>query len=398
MSTKEYASAFRMLLKAWGPAWLVMIADVDAASVITAAENGALYGTGLIWLLVLLTVPLYVVQEVAGRLGTVTGKGLGELMRENFTPGVATLATLPMAGADVLCYAVEYTGIAIGFQIFGIPPIGSVPLVFGLQLLLVATRRDAQVEKALVLVSVVLALAYAISAYLRVYKGIQFTPVAYYTASPTFLFLLAGNIGSTIMPFMLFYQASASAKKGITAQNLWAVRLETAAGAIASELILVVIEVATTGAKADSVSGFVSPKVLSFALSSVAGNYAPYIFGIGIISAGFVALIVISLGSTWGVADAMGWGKNSRGENWFWVYVLESTPALLISVLPYNLVNLAIGLLAIQVVVLIGPAVILGLLASSEALMGIHSLKGFNRILYWALLLLVVAVGVYGLL
>ena len=115
------------LLKTWGPAWLVMIADVDAASTVTAAESGAKYGTRLVWFLMLLTVPLFVIQEVAGRIGVVTGKGLGELIRENYNKRTAVFASVPMALVDVISYMVEYTGIAIGFEMFGVSPYISVP-------------------------------------------------------------------------------------------------------------------------------------------------------------------------------------------------------------------------------------------------------------------------------
>lgn len=115
------------LIKIWGPAWLVMIADVDAASVITAAESGAQQGTRLIWFLLVLVFPLYVIQEVAGRVGAVTGKGLGELIRENYSRRIAVLAAVPMALVDMISYVVEYTGIAIGFQILGVSPRISVP-------------------------------------------------------------------------------------------------------------------------------------------------------------------------------------------------------------------------------------------------------------------------------
>jgi Mn2+/Fe2+ NRAMP family transporter len=126
----------------------------------------------------------------------------------------------------------------------------------------------------------------------------------------------------------------------------------------------------------------------------VSGDLSPYLFGVGLISAGFVALIVVSLGSAWGVTSAMGWGK----KNLFRVYLLESIPALVISLLPFNLVGLSLSLLAIQVVVLIAPAVLLGLIASKKGLMGTHSLKGPNKLLYWILLLAVVSTGVVSLL
>ncbi|HEY6952336.1 MAG TPA: divalent metal cation transporter, partial [Bacteroidota bacterium] len=99
---KSRAPKFWGLFKIWGPAWLVMIADVDAASVITAASSGAMYGTKLVWFLVFLIVPLYVIQEIAGRVGAVTGKGLGELIRENYSKQSALLASVPMALVDVI--------------------------------------------------------------------------------------------------------------------------------------------------------------------------------------------------------------------------------------------------------------------------------------------------------
>lgn len=379
------------MVRTWGPAWLVMIADVDAASVITAAENGALYGTKLIWLLIVLTVPLFVIQEVAGRVGAVTGKGLGQLIRENFAPRVAAVAALPMVGADVMIYILEYAGIAIGLEIFGIPSYVSVPSTFVLNILLVYRRKLAQIEKPLLGISFVLAVSYGVSAYFVAGSGIRFTPF-YFATSPTFLFLIAANLGSTIVPFMLFYQTAASAEKGVTSKNLWAMRLETAVGAIISESILIAVEIAAVGVGGGSVN-LAPPQVLSGALSTVSGSLSPYLFGVGLVSAGFIALIVASLGTAWGVTSAMGWGKKSV----FRVYLLESIPALVISLLPFNLVSLALNLLALQVVLLIAPAVLLGLIASKSGLMGHHSLNGPNKLLYWLLLLMVVATGIVSL-
>lgn len=385
-------SAFKSLLKTWGPAWLVMIADVDAASVIAGAENGALYGTKLIWLLIILTIPLFIIQEVAGRTGMVTGKGLGELTRQKFSVSSATLASLPMACSDVLSYAVEYTGIALGLEIFGLPLFISIPLIFILNLVLAYKREYAQVERVLLAVSIMLVIAYGISGYLRISRGgIAFTSF-YFSTVPTFLFLVAANIGSTIQPFMLFYQSSAAAEKRTGAENLWAMRLETLIGAIVSELIVIAIEIASIGINSGSAS-LVSPQVLSNALSNVVGPFAPYLFGVGLVSAGFVALIVVSLGSAWGVTESLGLGRNSL----FKVYLTESISGLVISVLPFTLVKLALSLLALDVVVLIGPGIVLGLVASDKELMGNHSLRGLNRLIYWTVLFVMVGAGIASL-
>ena len=379
------------LLKIWGPAWLVMIADVDAASVITAAESGAMYGTKLIWFLLILTVPLFVIQEVAGRVGAVTSKGLGELIRENYSKRTAVLTAAPMALVDIISYIVEYTGVAIGFQILGIPPQVSVPLVFVAHVILVYNRKYAEAEKPLLVISILFAVSWAAAAFLTARNGILVTPF-YLSASPGFVFLLAANVGAVIMPFMLFYQASATAEKGITAKHLRAVRFETAIGAIVSELIMVAIAVAAIGVGTDSLD-FAAPGILSRGLSSVAGIFAPYIFGVGLIAASFIALIVISLGSCWGVTEALGWGR----RNWFKVYVVESLPALVVPMLTLNLVNLALSLMVLQIVVLLAPAITLGLIASNKRLMGRYSLDGSNRLLYWTFLVLIFGTGIASL-
>ncbi|MCL5029040.1 MAG: divalent metal cation transporter [Bacteroidetes bacterium] len=382
----------RNMLKVWGPAWLVMIADVDAASVITAAQSGSVYGTKLIWFLLLLTVPLFVIQELAGRVGAVTGKGLGELIRENYSKRTAIFAAVPMALVDIISYVVEYTGTAIGFQIIGISPQVSVPFIFIAHILIVYKRKYAEAEKPLLIISVLFAVSWAVSAFLTARNGIQVTPF-YFSASTGFFFLLAANIGAVIMPFMLFYQASATAEKGITAKSLWAVRLETAIGAIVSELIMIAIVIATIGVNKDSLD-FASPGILSQGLSSVAGTFAPYFFGIGLIAASFIALIVISLGSSWGVVEALGWGR----KNWFKVYLIESIPALVVPMLTLNLVNLALNLMVLQIAVLVGPAITLGLIASNKRLMGRYYLKGYNKIIYWAFFILILSTGIISVL
>jgi Mn2+/Fe2+ NRAMP family transporter len=377
-----------VLLKVWGPAWLVMIADVDAASVITAAQTGSSYGTKLIWFLLLLILPLYLIQELAGRVGAVTGQGLGELIRKNYSKRAAILSAVPMALVDIISYVVEYTGAAIGFQIIGIPPVISVPIIFFAHIIIVYRRRYAEAEKPLIVISVLFVLFWAISAFLTARHRIQFTPF-YFSTSKEFVFLLAANIGAVIMPFMLFYQVSATAEKGITVKSLWAIRLETAVGAIVSELVMIAIVIATVGVNKNSLN-FASPNILSHGLSSVAGRFAPYFFGIGLITASFIALIVISLGSSWGVVEALGWGR----RNWFKLYLVESIPALIIPILSLNLVSLALNLMVLQIAVFIGPAIILGLLASNKKLMGQYSLKGYNKVLYWVSIIIILTTGI----
>ncbi len=390
---RELKEKLGRIAKTWGPAWLVMIADVDAASAITAAESGAQYGTKLVWFIMVLTFPLYVIQEVAGRVGAVAGKGLGELIRENYSRRVAVFCAVPMALVDIISYVVEYTGIAVGFEMMGVSPWVSIPIAFLAHVIVVYKRKYVEAEKPLLVISVIFTVVWIVAAFMTARNGnVVLTPF-YFSTSSDFIFMLAANIGAVIMPFMLFYQVSATAEKGTGKGSIWAIRFETMVGALFSELIMVAIAISAIGINA-AVLDFTSPKGLSQSLSSVAGHYAPYVFGTGLVTASFIALIVISLGSCWGVTEAMGWGR----KHWFKVYLVESLPAVIIPLFSYNLIKLALDLMVLQIVVLIAPAIILGMIASNKKLMGDFILKGINKYIYWITIILIFVTGVISML
>ena len=107
-------------LKNFGPAWIVMIADVDVASIITGLQSGASWGYRMIFILIVLIFPLFIIQDAAGRLGIASGKGLGEQIRINFGKQAALMAAIPMGLADFLEYIAQYAGMAIGFSLIGL--------------------------------------------------------------------------------------------------------------------------------------------------------------------------------------------------------------------------------------------------------------------------------------
>ena len=380
----------RTFSRSFGPAWVVMIADVDAASILTAATDGALYGYSLVWFMLVLVLPLFLIQEAAGRIGVATGKGLGEIIREDYSRRIGLLTSIPMAFTDVLSYVAEFTGIAIGFQLLGIPPILSLPVVYVAYLLIVWKRGYGTVEKFLVAFSAVLIASYAGSLFLRGLPPVREYMYFFWSWKPDFLYLMAATAGAVVMPFMLFFQASATAEKQV--KSLWSMRLETVLGAIASEVGMVVILLATIGLNGTLLETS-SPKELARALSFLAGPFAPYIFALGLIAASFLALVVISLGSAWGVAEAIGWGR----QRFFWIYLAESLPALLVPMLFPNLLNLAIGMMVLFVFVLLGPGIMVGLIARKKQVMGdLASSFGWS-VAYWVSLALVVVSGFIAL-
>lgn len=384
-------SKLSQLRATFGPAWIVMIADVDAASIVTAAQDGASYGYGLAWFLLVLTIPLFLIQEAAGRIGIATGQGLGEVIRKNYTKRIAILMSLPMAGTDVLSYIAEYAGIAIGFELLGVPVFLSLPVVYIIHLLLVWKKKYVTVEKFLIAISVVFIISYVASLTVRGIHTTSISSFATFSATPPFVYLLAASAGAVVMPFMLFYQASATAEK--KTKFLWASRVETLIGAVVSEVIMVVILMATVGVNPASFD-INSVGTLYKGLSSVADGYSPYLFAIGMISAAFLALVVISLASAWAVTEATGLGRN----RFFWIYLLESLPAVAVPMFFPNLFSLLLNSMVAFTFVLIGPGIILGLVASNRKIMGTNASSTRLKIGYWASLALIVGFGIFAVL
>ena len=372
---------FSEVRNVFGPAWLVMMADVDAASVITAMQSGASFKYGLILILIALVIPLYFIMEVAGRVGAATKKGLGELVRENFSRKLAIALSFPMAITDFLSYVAEYAAMAVGLALVGIPPIVSLPIIYVIHIVVVFKQEYEKAEKYLLAVSLVL-----LSAYIFMMRDIS----SEYSLIPSnigrdFLFLVAANVGAVIMPFMLFYQTTATAKKGY--YSVKATRTETLIGAIFSEMIMVAIVIASVGLSPNiTISDNVS---LSHAIMNVGGTYAPYVFAIGLVAAGFLALVVISLAGSWGVVEAL----NLKGNTWLKIYVAESLPAVVLVFFFNNLIGLVLALMVALIFVLVGPVVAMGLLAQKKKLMGEYALGTFDKVAFWGSVAVVVSCG-----
>lgn len=359
-----------------------MIADVDAASILTALASGASYRYDLIWFLVVLTLPLFFIQEASGRLGSVAGKGLGELARERFPPRIASTAAISMAAGDVAMYVAEYAGIALGLSLFGIPPIISLPMAFVAHIGLVARGRYAWVERVLIAISagVIVSLAVAV-----LHRGLlPYSPFGVST-QPAFFLLLAANAGAVVMPFMLYFQSSATAAKRTTVAIS---RQSTLIGAVVSEGLMILVVMIGAGIYGSfditTGSGFAS------AVSSALGQDWGYVLGAGLVAAAFLALVVVSLGSAWGVTEALGLPRTST----FWIYVVESLPAVFVPLLFPQLVALVLALMVAMVFILIVPGIFLGTLVSDRRVMGEEASRGLWRAAFWASLGFVVSVGV----
>ncbi len=313
----------RRLLALFGPAWIIMMADVDASSVITAVSNGEIYGYGLIYLLLILSIPLFIIQDAMGRVGAaLPGYGFGDIIRMKFSRKIALSASIPMFITDIFTYVVEYAGIGTGFLLVGIPLYISLPSIFLVHLSILLLKEYRRIEKPLILLSFLLPLAFLSELILRGTDHLELSSLFYFSASHSYAFFIAANVGAVIMPFMLFYQSSATSYK-YKMENIrpehgipW-VRKETLAGAVISELIMVVIEMGTTGI--GNVKNVLNAQDISQSLTAIAGSLSPLFFGAGLIISGFIALVTISLGSSWGTLESLGKYSDRNEVILYWV-------------------------------------------------------------------------------
>ncbi len=287
-----------------------------------------------------------------------------------------------MGVGDVATYVAEYAGIALGLSVFGIPPLLSLPVAFVAHIALVARGPYAWVERILIGVSagVVVALAAVV-----LHRGLlPYSPLGT-SVAPSFFLLLAATAGAVVMPFMLYFQSSATASKRTTVAIS---RQSTFLGAIASEALMVMVVMIGAGLRGSF--DFANRGSFTTALSSGLGTYGAYVMGAGLVAAAFLALVVISLGSAWGVTEALGLTPRST----LWIYAMESIPAVLVPLLFPQLVTLVLALMVAMVFILIVPGVLLGSLASNPDVMGAEASRGVWKGAFWVSLGFVVSVGV----
>ncbi|MGA2681404.1 MAG: NRAMP family divalent metal transporter [Candidatus Bathyarchaeia archaeon] len=383
-------------LKNFGPAWIVMIADVDVASIITGLQAGASWGYRMIFILIVLIFPLFIIQDAAGRLGIASGRGLGEQIRNNFGKKAAVLAAIPMGLSDFLEYIAQYAGIAIGFALIGFPVILGLLMVFGIHTLIVFGRQYHQAEKVLIPVSFLLMIAIVSSTFVfhvnfGSFVTLGLSPLQPY-GNPSFAYLLAASVGAVIMPWMLYFHSGADSRRHKEVKDLKNERLETLIGAVVSEILMIILVV--VGLNVFSGDRLINVNELSKVLP-VFGNYAVPIMGMGFIFAGFLALVVVSLGSAWGVLEATG-RANSR-TSFLTIYIFESLPALILVAVVTGYIQLMLNMMFIFPIVLIPSLYFLGRLVTKKEVMNGNQYKRYEKYAFWIATLIVVAGGLLGL-
>ena len=311
-----------------GPGFITANVDNDPGGILTYSQAGARFGYGLLWTLVPTTIALIVVQEMAARMGAVTGKGLSDLIREEF--GLrATFFTMVVLGlADLGNIAAEFAGVASAAGLFGISKYVAVPLAALLVWLVVVRGSYTVVERVLLVLSFVY-FAYPVSAYLSHPDwrlAVTHTLVPEVNTSPEYLAMVIGIVGTTITPWMQFYLQASIVEKGITTRQYAWSRWDVIIGCIITDVVAFFIVVACGATLyVRGIRNIADAADAAAALAPLAGRFASLLFALGLLNAALLSAAILPLATAYNVAEGLGFesGINKRFSEapaFYWLY------------------------------------------------------------------------------
>jgi Mn2+/Fe2+ NRAMP family transporter len=322
------------LLAFVGPGLVAANAGNDAGGVATYASVGARYGYELLWMMVLITISLIVVQEMAARMGAVTGKGLAELIREQYGPRWSLFSTFAVLLANLGISISEFVGIGAALGLAHVPVQVSVPIAAVVIWLLVVRGTYKLAERVFVAMAIPF-LAYPIAAILAhphwgsVGRAVV-EPKIHLTGA--YMILLIATVGTTITPFMQLYLQSAVVERGLGPEDIPAERAEVTMASIFANLVAVFIIIATGATLFVHGDHTVSSAAdAARALEPFAGRFAEALFAVGLLGASLLAAAIIPVTAAYVIAETFGLEKGiARRPREAPVFVTTLTVLLLV--------------------------------------------------------------------
>ena len=367
-----------MVLAVLGPGLIAANAGNDAGGIATYASAGAQFGYRALFIMVLVTVALVVVQEMSARLGAFTGEGLVSLIREQFPLRAATGAILCLVIANLGLVVSEFAGIGAAFELFGVSRMISVPIAAVVIWAVVAFGSYRYAERAFLLLGFAF-VAYPIAAVLGHpdwSKVATQSFVPHFVASREFILLAVALVGTTITPYMQLYQAAAVADRGLGADDYPLIRLDTVVGTIAAEVVSMCIIIATA-ATIGGTGPLASATDAAKALEPVVGSSAKVLFGVGLLGASALAAAVVPLSTAYALAEAVGVERSvSRrfrdAKLFMGLFTAQIVIGAAVALAPGNLITLLVNTQILNGLIAPIFLVFLLILASRRSVLGDH--------------------------
>lgn len=305
------------LLSVLGPGFITANVDNDPGGILTYSQAGAKYGYALLWTLIPTTIALIVVQEMASRMAVATGRGLSDLIREEFGLRITFFTMIVLALADLGNIFAEFAGIASGMGIFGVSRYVAVPLGAALVWYVIVKGSYKPVERILILFSFVY-LAYPISAFFAHpdwHTAMVKTIVPEFRSDSGYVTMMVGLIGTTITPWMQFYLQASVVENGTSKKDYRLARWDVVVGCIVTDVIAFFIVVACAATLFKSGHGEITDAAeAAIALKPFAGRFASLLFGLGLVNASLLSAAILPLATAFNVCEGLGFesGVNKR--------------------------------------------------------------------------------------
>ncbi len=400
-----------LFLSLIGPGILVMIADNDAGGVITYAQTGAMYGIGFFIPFLLLMIPVaYVVQEMTVRLGAVTHRGHAEMIWGRYGAFWGVFSLLDLIVANILTLVTEFIGIRVGMSIFSVPPFLAVPVAWIFVASIMVFLHYSTWERLALWIAAgnIIFVPLAIAAHpdwSQVIAAIGNWHIPAGAALGAFTYVILANLGTTIAPWMLFFEQSSVVDKGLTVHDIPSGQADTAIGSLSMGIIAIAIVVLTgtlVYGHADA-ADFDIQAIMHILRQSSLGSIGTALFALGLVEAGLIAAIAITASTSWAVGEALKLPRSlnlqpQRALPFYLSGILSAGMAAMVVLIPH--IPLGFLNLTVQVIASIFmPAAMLFLLMllNDRDIMGSYVNRPWQNWSAFAIVgFLILANGLYG--
>ena len=403
---RRWKTRILLFLAVVGPGFITANVDNDAGGILVYSQAGAQFGHLLLWTLIPITLALIVVQEMCARMGAVTGKGLSDLIREEFGLRITFLMMLGILIVNFGNVVTEFIGIATSLELFGLPRVYTVPICAVIVWLIVVKGQYKSVEKVFLAASFfyityIFAGALAKPAWIEATKATFIPPNLGTFHDQAYLYMAIGVVGTTIAPWMQFYLQASIVEKGVTRRQYKASMLDVVTGCIFTDVVAWFIIVACAATL--WLHGFRDIRYAAdaaAALKPLAGQYAYILFAVGLFNASLFAASILPLSTAYTVCEGLGFEsgvglKFSEAPAFYWLYTILIAAGGAVVLIPnLPLVKIAVLSQVVNGVVLPFVLVFMLLLINKRDLMGEYVNSKLFNIVAWATTVIMIVLTV----
>jgi Mn2+/Fe2+ NRAMP family transporter len=403
---KRWKMRLLLFLAVLGPGFITANVDNDAGGILTYSQAGAQYGYMLLWTMLPITLALIVVQEMCARMGVVTGKGLSDLIREEFGLRITFVMMMLLVVVNFGNVITEFIGIAGSLQLFHVSKYISVPSCALLVWWLVVKGTYKSVEKIFLLASVVY-ISYILAGVLSgpswhdaLIATVKLPPKAVWHDS-AYIGTAIAVIGTTIAPWMQFYLQSSIVEKGINVKQYAASRLDVIVGSFFTDIVAWFIVVACAATLYVHGLGAIEvPADAAEAMKPLAGQYAFLLFAFGLFNASLFAASILPLSTAYTVCEGLGLEsgvdksfKEAPFFYWLYTFLIVGGSAVVILLPTSQQVRIAIKSQVLNGVLLPVVVILMLILINRKDLMGEHTNSRWFNVIAWLTAIIVIGLS-----